>query len=44
MVPSSKVPRQCPLVHLEEVGLKEGKTLGSEGGKALGSGLCYGRE
>jgi hypothetical protein len=35
------VPRQCPLVLLVEVRLREGKALGSEKGKALGSGLCY---
>jgi hypothetical protein len=30
------VPRQCPLVRLVE-----GKALGSEEGKELGSELCY---
>jgi hypothetical protein len=32
-----KVPRQCPLVLLVEVRLREGKALGSQEGKELGS-------
>jgi hypothetical protein len=36
-----KVPRQCPLVFLVDVSLREGKAVGSEKGKVLGSGLCY---
>jgi hypothetical protein len=35
-----KVPRQCLLVLLAKVCLKEGKALGSEKGKASGSELC----
>jgi hypothetical protein len=34
-----KVPRQCPIFLLVEVRLKEGKVLGSEEGKGLGSGV-----
>jgi hypothetical protein len=36
-----KVPRQCLLVLLVEICLKEGKALGSEEGKGLKCGLCY---
>jgi hypothetical protein len=36
-----KVPRQCPFVLLVEVCLRKGKALGSEEGKALGSGISY---
>jgi hypothetical protein len=35
-----KVPRQCPLVLVVDVRLREGKSVGSEEGKGLGSGLC----
>jgi hypothetical protein len=35
-----KVPRQCSLVLLVEVHLKEGKALGNEGGTGIGSGCC----
>jgi hypothetical protein len=38
-LPTLEVPRQCPLVLLAEVRLREGKAIGSEEGKALGSGL-----
>jgi hypothetical protein len=38
-----KVPRQCPLVLLVEVHLREGKALGSEKAKVLESGLCEAR-
>jgi hypothetical protein len=33
-----KVPGQCPLVFLKEVRSREGKAVGSEEGKVLGSG------
>jgi hypothetical protein len=36
--PILKVPSQCSLFLLVEVCWKEGKALGNEGGKALGSG------
>jgi hypothetical protein len=36
-----KVPRQCPLVLLIEVSLREAKTLGSEKGNELEYGFCY---
>jgi hypothetical protein len=39
--PVFKAPRQCPLVLLVEEYLREGKALGSEKGKVLGSGHCY---
>jgi hypothetical protein len=39
VLPVLKVSRQCPLVLLIEEKLREGKTLGSEKGKVLGSGL-----
>jgi hypothetical protein len=44
--PVLKVPRQCPLVFLVDVSLREGKIVGSEKSKVSGSGLCYeqGRE
>lgn len=38
---SLKVPRQCHFVLLVEVQLREGKTLGSEARKGLGTGLCH---
>jgi hypothetical protein len=38
--PALKVPRQCPLVLLVEIHLREGNSLGSEKGKVLGSGFC----
>jgi hypothetical protein len=38
-LPTLKVSTQCPLVLLVEVRLREGKVLGREEGKALGSGL-----
>jgi hypothetical protein len=36
-----KVPRQCLLVLVVEVRLREGKALGSEKGKGLGCGVCF---
>jgi hypothetical protein len=36
-----KVPRQCPLVLLAKVRLREGKALGSEEGEVLGCGYFY---
>jgi hypothetical protein len=39
--PGLKVPRQCPLILLVEVRLREGKALGSEKGEGLKCGLCY---
>jgi hypothetical protein len=41
ILPTLKVPSQCPFVLLVEVSLRDGKSLGSEGRKELGSGLCY---
>jgi hypothetical protein len=41
MFPGLKFPRQCPLVLLIKVGLREGKAFGSEKGKGVGWGLCY---
>jgi hypothetical protein len=35
-----KVPRQCPLVLLVEVRLREGKAFGSEEGEGLECVLC----
>jgi hypothetical protein len=39
--PVSKVPRQCPLVLLVKVNLRQAKALGSEEGEGLGSGFFY---
>jgi hypothetical protein len=39
-----KVPRQCPFVLLVEIRLRDGKALGSEKGKGLGSGFVIRRE
>jgi hypothetical protein len=39
--PTFQVPRQCSLFFLVDILLKEGKDLGSEGGKVLGSGFGY---
>jgi hypothetical protein len=39
--PTLKVPRQCSLVRLVEVHLRNGKALGSEEGKGLGSQLFF---
>jgi hypothetical protein len=39
--PASKVPRQWPLVVIVKIYSREGKELGSEKGKSLGSGLRY---
>jgi hypothetical protein len=42
-----EAPRQCPLVLLQNIGWKEGKTLGSEEGKVLigreGKAIEWGR-
>jgi hypothetical protein len=38
--PDFKVLRQCPFFLLIKLRLREGKALGSEEGKGLGSGLC----
>jgi hypothetical protein len=35
-----KVPRQYPHILLVKVYLREGKALGSEGGKGVGGGRC----
>jgi hypothetical protein len=42
-LPDLHVHRQCPLVLLIEVRSREGKGLGNEEGKALGSGLLMSR-
>jgi hypothetical protein len=36
-----KVPRQCPLVLLVEIRLKDGKALGSGKVQVSGYGICY---
>jgi hypothetical protein len=36
-----KVPRQCPIVLAAKACTGVGKALGSEGGKAMGSGMYY---
>jgi hypothetical protein len=38
--PAMKVPRQCPLVLLVEVHLRDDKIFLSEEGEGFGSGLC----
>jgi hypothetical protein len=36
-----KVHKQCPLIFLVEVLLREVKSLGNEEGRGVGFGLCY---
>jgi hypothetical protein len=40
-IPVLRVHRQCPLVILVKLRLRQGKALGSEEGKVSGSGHCY---
>jgi hypothetical protein len=42
-IPALKVPWQCPFVLLVKVDATECKTVESEEGKAMGSGLHYER-
>jgi hypothetical protein len=41
MCAALKVPMQFPLVLMVVARFRQGKASGNEGGKALGSGLCY---